>query len=113
MPFPLGGINDNIESILQDPSHIAHKNVKLAATSRHVYYRKFNEATSNLTQQGKHLSGSYPEVLEGAASRIYASFIDLIQQPERAQHFIDSMVNRAFGFDAEQTKKYLEQFSDQ
>ncbi|KAF0643397.1 hypothetical protein FPSE5266_03731 [Fusarium pseudograminearum] len=111
MPFPLGGMDDDIESILQDPSHIAHENVKLAAASRHVYCRKFDEAAANLAQQGKHLSGSYSEVLEGAASRIYASFIDMIQQPERAQHFINGMVNLAFGFDAEQTKQYLESLS--
>ncbi|KAK6716514.1 hypothetical protein SNK04_007463 [Fusarium graminearum] len=113
MPFPLGRMDDDIESILQDPSHIAYKNVKLAAACRGIYCRKFDETAANLALQGKHLSVSYPEVLEGAASRIYACFLDLIQQPERAQHFINGMVKLAFVFDAEQTKQYLEQFSEQ
>ncbi|KAH7230078.1 uncharacterized protein BKA55DRAFT_545394 [Fusarium redolens] len=108
MPFPLLWSDERIKNILNNPDHLAYKNVSRQAAARKLYCRKFDEAAAKLAQDGLSLSDSYPEVLEGAASRIYACFCKVGDVPEQDEGLVNEMARLAFGFDAERTKQYLE-----
>ncbi|GKU11153.1 unnamed protein product, partial [Fusarium langsethiae] len=62
MPFPLLWSDERIKNILNNPDHLAYKNVSRQAAARKLYCRKFDEAAANLAQDGLSLSDSYPEV---------------------------------------------------
>ncbi|KAH6994526.1 hypothetical protein EDB82DRAFT_556788 [Fusarium venenatum] len=95
-PFPLWSSDESIEKTLNDPDHVAHKNVKRHDAARKLYSRKFDEAAAKYAD-GPYPDGSYTELLGGAASRIYAAFMELGSDPEQDQHHIDEMLRLAFG----------------
>lgn len=112
MPFPLLCLNDSIETILNDPQHIAHKNVSRQNDARELYCRKFREAEAKLKEEGMPLGNEFAEVLESAASRIYACFSRLGNVPEYDEGLVREMACLAFNFDVERTKQYLEKMSN-
>ena len=111
MPFPLLWPDERIKAILDDPQHLAHKNISRQADARELYCRKFREAESRLNREGVCLGGGFTEVLESAASRIYACFSKLGDSPEQDEGLVREMVRLAFKFDDEGTKQYLEAMS--
>ncbi|KAF5020423.1 hypothetical protein F66182_7550 [Fusarium sp. NRRL 66182] len=111
MPFPLLWSDERINNILNNNEHLAYKNVSRQATARQLYCKKFDEATAKLASQDLFLDNSFPDVLESAASRIYACFSKLGIMPEQDEDFVNEMARLAYGFDAERTKRYLENLS--
>lgn len=77
MPFPLLGSEAEIEGILQDPNHLAHRNVSRQESARRMYTQKFRDAEMELRQKRRSLGGSFAKVLDSPASRIYACFTKL------------------------------------
>ena len=75
MPFPL--LQLNIEDILRDPGHLAHRNVLRQDVSRRLYRQKFQEAERTLEEEGRPLNGSFADTLDSPASRTYACFNSL------------------------------------
>ncbi|KEZ43205.1 Uncharacterized protein SAPIO_CDS4880 [Scedosporium apiospermum] len=71
MPIPLIHSDEEIREILNDPGHIAHRNVSRQEATRAMYRRKFKEAEAALKERGPPLRVSISEILEGKASRIY------------------------------------------
>lgn len=111
MPFPLLWPDERIKAILDDPQHLAHKNISRQADARELYCRKFREAESRLNREGVCLGGGFTEVLESAASKIYACFSKLGDSPEQDEGLVREMVHLAFQFDDEGAKQYLEAMS--
>uniref|UniRef100_A0A0B7K3K4 Uncharacterized protein n=1 Tax=Bionectria ochroleuca TaxID=29856 RepID=A0A0B7K3K4_BIOOC len=111
MPFPLLCSDERIQNILNDPEHLAHTNVSKQAAARQLYSKKFREAAAKLAQKGLSLDDSFPEVLQGAASRVYACFSRLGCVSEHDEGLVNEMAHLAFGFDARRTKQYLEELS--
>lgn len=111
MPFPLLWPDERIKTILDDPEHLAHKNISRQAEARELYCKKFREAESRLNREEVCLGGGFTEVLESAASRIYACFSKLGDSPEQDEDSVREMVRLAFKFDDEGTKQYLEAMS--
>ncbi|KAM3455793.1 hypothetical protein MY3296_002211 [Beauveria thailandica] len=110
MPFPLLGSEAEIEGILQDPNHLAHRNVLRQESARRMYTQKFRDAEMELGQKGRSLGGSFAKVLDSPASRVYACFTKLGGLPEADAGLVYEMVRLAFGLDARETEQYL-QFS--
>ncbi|KAG8673685.1 hypothetical protein FPOAC2_07142 [Fusarium poae] len=96
--FQLRPSDDTLEKVLNDPKHIRYKDAKLQDDARQLYSEKFDEAAAKYGG-GSNPYGSYTEVLNGAASRIYEAFMELGHVPEQDQHLIDEMVLLAFGVD--------------
>ncbi|KAM6506820.1 hypothetical protein FALCPG4_018643 [Fusarium falciforme] len=111
MPFPLLWPDERIKNILDDPQHLAHKNISRQALARRLYRTQFQDAEAKLHQEGLCLGGGFAEVLESAASRIYACFSRLGDSPEQDEDFVREMVRLAFGFDAQKSKQYVENMS--
>ncbi|KAK8149917.1 hypothetical protein G3M48_005009 [Beauveria asiatica] len=108
MPFPLLGSEAEIEGILQDPNHLAHRNVLRQESARRMYTQKFRDAEMELGQKGRSLGGSFAKVLDSPASRVYACFTKLGGLPEAdAAGLVYEMVRLAFGLDARETEQYL------
>ncbi|KAI8710651.1 APH domain-containing protein [Fusarium sp. LHS14.1] len=112
MPFPLLWPDERIKAILDDPQHLAHKNISRQADARELYCRKFREAESRLNREGSYLGGEFTEVLQSAASRIYACFSKLGDLPEQDEGLVREMVRLAFQLDDEGTKQYLKAMSE-
>lgn len=108
MPFPLLWPDERIKTILGDPQHLAHKNISRQADARELYCRKFREAEAKLEKEGVPLGNEFAEVLESAASRIYACFSKLGDSPEQDEGLVREMVRLAFNFDVGRAKQYLE-----
>lgn len=111
MPFPLLWSDERIQNILNDPDHLAHTNVSKQAAARQLYSKKFQEAAAKLARKGLSLGDRFPEVLQGAASRVYACFSRLGCVSEQDEGLVNEMARLAFGFDAGRTKQYLEELS--
>jgi hypothetical protein len=54
------------------------------------------------------IGGSFADVLEGGASRVYGCFCRLRGVPEQDGELVREMVRVAFGFGDEETERYLE-----
>ena len=106
MPFPLFGCA--IEDVLDDPSHIAYKNVLRQSISRNIYCQKFKEAETALEDRGQALRGSFAETLQSPASRIYACFTNLGRQPDVDADLICAMTKFAYGLQGDEAKRYIE-----
>lgn len=107
MPFPLIFDYAKIDYILQDPDHIAHRNVSRQVAARKMYRQKFRDAQQELESRGRSLQKSIADVLAGAASRIYAILekFGVFEGMEEELTYI--MVRLAYGFSREETKKYI------
>ncbi|XEV01762.1 hypothetical protein FSHL1_007049 [Fusarium sambucinum] len=97
-PFPLWSSDESIEKVLKDPEHPAHKSVKRHDDARKLYSKKFDEAAAKYADRPPP-DGSYANLLNGAASRIYAAFTEIGSDPEQDQHHIDEMLRLAFGLE--------------
>jgi hypothetical protein len=106
MPFPLLGLD--IEDILNSPGHLAYNNVKRQDESRKMYIKMFQEAELNLRAEGRPLIGSFVEVLQSPASRVYACFANLGRLPQADNDLIYQMVRLAFGYQGEEAAQYVQ-----
>ncbi|KAJ2892886.1 hypothetical protein MKZ38_009264 [Zalerion maritima] len=107
MPFPLLGSDTEIEGILEDPNHVAHRNVSRQESARKIYTQKFRDVEMELWKKGRSLGGPFAEVLGSPASRIYACFTHLGDLPEADADLVYEMVRLAFGLDGKGTERYL------
>ncbi|KAK0127973.1 hypothetical protein ONS96_007467 [Cadophora gregata f. sp. sojae] len=107
MPFPLIAADAKTDYILQNPDHIAHRNVSRQVAARKMYKQKFRDAEQALESKGRPLQKSIADVLDGAASRIYALLekVGVFQGMEEELTY--EMVRLAYGFDGDEAKKYL------
>lgn len=110
MPFPLTDSDVEIQAILQDPTHLAHENVSRQEAARKLYTQKFREAETELREQGRALTGSFSNVLDGPASRTYACFSRLGRMPAADEQLVREMVRLAFGdgLSSDETERYLQ-----
>jgi hypothetical protein len=67
---------------------------------------------SSPLEEGVRLGNGFAEVLESAASRIYACFSKLGDLPEQDEGLVREMVRLAFNFDVERVRHYLEKMSN-
>lgn len=111
MPFPLLWSDEKIKIILDNPQHIAYKNVSRQAFARQLYSEKFLEAETVLSNEGRNLGGTFTETLQSPSSRIYACFSRLSGWEEQDVDLVHEMVRLAFGFDVDGTKRYLERMT--
>jgi hypothetical protein len=107
MPFPLLDSDAEIQAILRDPNHLAHKNVSRQGSARKLYTRKFRDAEAELRKRGQSSAGSFTEVFDGPASRIYACFTQLDRLPMADAGLVREMVRLAFDLGDEGTERYL------
>ncbi|XWW94347.1 hypothetical protein V2A60_002290 [Cordyceps javanica] len=107
MPFPPLGSQRRTESILADPSHIAHKNVMRHESARKMYRAGFRMAEEELREQGRPIPESLARVLDCTASRIYACFTKLGRILDEDEELVQRMVRMAFGWDDAKTKSYI------
>ncbi|KAJ5711088.1 hypothetical protein N7488_005244 [Penicillium malachiteum] len=112
MPFPLFRLTESIMSILADPDHIAHENIKKQQSSRNLYCQKFQEAEGNLWDEG-HKDINFSGVLEGPASRVLSCFNQVGESPENESELAGIMARLAFGFDDESADSYLQDIESQ
>ncbi|CRK32678.1 hypothetical protein BN1723_016301 [Verticillium longisporum] len=108
MPFPLVWPDEKIKSALDDPRHVAHRNMLRQDFARKLYSEKFREAEFVLRAEGRYLERTFAEVLESPASRIYACFTKLQSSPGKDASHVREMVRLAFGLDNAGTDQYLE-----
>ncbi|CAK7264334.1 hypothetical protein SEPCBS119000_000940 [Sporothrix epigloea] len=108
MTFSLTESDAELERILNDPGHLAHKNCTLQDRSRKLYVSKFREAEAALKLAGRGLDGSFADVLDTAPSRIYACFTNLGHQPEVDEDLVHEMARLAFGVEGAKADEYLE-----
>ncbi|KAK5996905.1 hypothetical protein PT974_02252 [Cladobotryum mycophilum] len=106
MPFPL--LQSDFEDILQNPNHLAYKNVVRQDFSQKLYTQKFRSIEKGLQEEGQPLGGSFADALYGPASRIYACFSNLGRIPEVDKGLIGGMVKLAFSFDID-VEKYAQE----
>jgi hypothetical protein len=106
MPFPLLWPDEEIKNILENPDHIAHRNVSRQESARRMYVQKFREAEMKLQNEGRPAVESFADMLGTGASRIYACFIRLMGYPEDEDQ-VREMVRLAFGFNGRETDRYL------
>ncbi|KAK4121074.1 hypothetical protein N657DRAFT_636113 [Parathielavia appendiculata] len=107
MPFPLLWSDQDINSILGNPDHIAHGNVSRQAAARKMYAQEFWEVEEGLREEGRALGQSFADVLDSAASRVYGCLTRLRGVPEHDQDLVREMVRLAFGFEGEEMERYL------
>ncbi|KAK4038016.1 hypothetical protein C8A01DRAFT_48310 [Parachaetomium inaequale] len=108
MPFPLIWSGEKIKEALENPEHLAHKNVSRQVAARGVYVEKFREAEDKLRREGRPMvGGSFADVLESAASRVYGCFCRLRGVPEQDEELVWEMVRVAFEFGDGGMEEYL------
>jgi hypothetical protein len=107
MPFPLISADAKTDCILQNPDHIAHRNVSRQVAARKMYRQKFRDAEQALESRGRSSQKSIADVLDGAASRIYAILEKFGVFEGMEEELTYEMVRLAYGFDREEAKKYL------
>ena len=107
MPFPLLWSDERIKGVLEDPEHIAHGNVSRQEAARRMDVRKLREAEARLGGEGRLLKGSFAQVLDGEASRVYACFARLAGVPEEDVILVREMVRLDLGLDSVETDGYL------
>ncbi|OBT89241.1 hypothetical protein VE02_04262 [Pseudogymnoascus sp. 03VT05] len=107
MPFPQVFSDDKIHKILEDPDHIAHHNISRQVYARGLYRQKFADAERAFERRGKTLPKSIADTMHGDASRIYAIAEKIGVFGGMEEELTYEMVRLAFGFDGEETKKYL------
>lgn len=107
MPFPLVESDAEIQSILRDPTHLAHKNVSRQESARRLYVQKFQVAETALRNEGRIPGGSFAAVLDSPPSRIYTCFARLGRLPMADEALVHEMVRLAFNYDIGRAKEYL------
>jgi len=107
MPFPLVFADANTDYILQNPDHIAHHHVSRQVAARKMYRQKFRDAEQALESRGRCLQKSIADLLDGAASRIYAMLEKFGVFEGMEEELTYEMVRLAYGFDREEAEKYL------
>ena len=107
MPFPLLWPDEKIKNVLANRDHIAHGNVSRQEAARRMYVGKFQEAERKLQNEGRPVVGSFAEVLDTNASRIFACFNRLLGVVEEDEAHVREMARLAFGFDGGETDEYL------
>ena len=73
-----------------------------------MYIKTFQEAEMNLQAEGRPLKGSFVEVLQSRASRVYACFTNLGRLPQADDDLIYQMVRLAFGYQGEVAARYVQ-----
>ncbi|KAF2013272.1 hypothetical protein BU24DRAFT_442411 [Aaosphaeria arxii CBS 175.79] len=63
---------NHFPKILQDPDHIAFRNVSRQTAAQKLYQQKFQDAEQSLARKGRPVIPSIADGLQGPASRIYA-----------------------------------------
>ncbi|RKK87875.1 hypothetical protein BFJ68_g16998 [Fusarium oxysporum] len=111
MPFPLLWSDQKIKDILDDATHVAHKNVTQQVFTRQLYRDCFRVAETELEKKGASLGVKFADVLESAASRVHACFSKLGDSPEHDEVLVREMVRLAFNYDDEGTDQYLKKMS--
>lgn len=107
MPFLLISADPKTDCILQNPDHIAHRNVSPQVAARKMYRQKFRDAEQALESRGRSLQKSIADVLDEAASRIYAILEKFRVFEGMEEELTYEMVLLVHGFDREEAKKYL------
>lgn len=107
MPFPLISADAKIDCILKNPDHIAHRNVSRQVAARKMYRQKFRDAQQALESRGRSLQKSIADMLDGAASRIYAILEKFGVFEGMEEELTYEMARLAYGFNREEAKKYL------
>ena len=105
MPFPLLSSDAEIHEILQNPEHIAHRNVSRQTTAQKLYRDQFLKAEQALAQQGRKITPSIAKGLNGTASRIYGMLERL--NGFAAEDLAYEMVLLAFGLEGMEAKRYV------
>lgn len=108
MPFPLREPDQEIQDILKDPNHLAHRNVERQNKARMMYKDGFQVAEDELEKQGKVFQRRISDVLDSPASRVFACFStlgDLHGEGDKA--LVHAMLQLAFGMDSERAEEYL------
>jgi hypothetical protein len=108
VPFPLIESTASIQVILQDPQHLAFRNVSRQTAAQKLYQQRFQDAEQSLAQQGRKVLPSIADVLRGPASRIYTILEKLGGFRATSEELTYEMVRLAFGFEGEEAKRYLE-----
>lgn len=108
MPFPLISDDAETECILQDPNHIAHNNVSRQVAAQRMYRQKFRDAEQALEETGRPLQRSIADVLDGAASRIYAILEKFGVFEGMEEELTYEMVRLGYGYGREQAEQYLQ-----
>jgi len=111
MPFPLVWSDEKINTALTDPDHRAHRAISQQVATRQIYIRKFQDAERMIQESGRRIRKSFPNVLNSAASRIYACY-ERIGSSNGDEDLVREMVQLAFGFDRERTCEYLKGIED-
>lgn len=107
MPFPLISSPASIQEILQDPEHLAFRNVSRQTAAQTLYQQKFHEAELTLSQKGRSVLPSIADGLQEPGSRIYAILEKLGGFWGTAEELTYEMVRLAFGFEGDEAKRYL------
>ncbi|PVI04277.1 hypothetical protein DM02DRAFT_586500 [Periconia macrospinosa] len=108
MPFPLISSDTSIQERLQDPEHVAYRNVARQTAAQKLYQQKFRDAERSLAEKGRKVLPSIAEGLQGHASRIYAILEKLGGGWGRSEEFTYEMVRLAFGIEGDEAKRYIE-----
>jgi hypothetical protein len=106
MPVPLIFANAKTDCILQNPNHIAYGNVSRQVAAQKMYQQKFRDAEQALKSRKRSLQKSIADVLDGAASRIYAILEKFGVFEGMEEELTYEMVRLAYRFDREEAKKY-------
>lgn len=92
--------------------NMAHNAVSRQAVARRMYISKFQEAENGLRNRGRCLKRSFPDLLNSAASRIYACYDRIESTGDGDEDLVREMVRLAFGFDRDRTSQYLKSIED-
>ncbi|KAK3943052.1 hypothetical protein QBC46DRAFT_378825 [Diplogelasinospora grovesii] len=103
MPFPLISSDEETAAILQDPSHLAHRNVSRQVAARKMYRDKFKEA-----EEAYPLPVSIAEILDGSGSRIYGVAEKIGVWKGREEELTYELVRLAYGLVGPEADQHLE-----
>jgi hypothetical protein len=112
MAFPLAEPDAEIEGILNDPDHLAHKAVSRQESARRLYVQMFRAAETKLREEDRNFESSYADVLNGPPSRVFACFTRLGRLSVADERLVREMVRLAFDFDGGKTGEYLDKMRD-
>lgn len=107
MPFPLVESDDEIQTILEDPDHLAHENVPRQEAARRLYVQKFRDTEAEIEKEGRGLGGSFADVLDSPPSRLFACFTTVGRLEVVDEGLVREMVRLAFVFEGERADEYL------
>jgi hypothetical protein len=108
VPFPLISSPNSIEEILQDPKHLAFRNVSRQTAAQKLYVENLYLAEQYLEKIGAPVSPSVANALQQSASRIYGILEKLGGFFGTSEELTYEMVRLAFGIEGDEAKEYLE-----